>query len=146
MKRKKFVRKAWIPLSCCLLVLLLFRFVFFLGYVPSASMEPTIPKNSFIIGIRLYSEFNRGDIVVFERNGKYLVKRIAAVPGDTIYLNDAKHSVFVNRQMIDATRILTVPEGAYFVLGDNMEVSFDSRYWKEPFVDENHLIAVFALY
>lgn len=145
MKGKNIVRKARIPLSCCLLVLMLFRFVFFLGYVPSASMEPTIPKNSFIIGVRLYGELNRGDIVVFEKDGRCLVKRIAAVPGDTVYLNDKEHSVFINRPIMDTTRILTVPEGAYFVLGDNTEVSFDSRYWKEPFVNSDSLTAVAVL-
>ena len=141
MKRKNIVRKVWMPLSCCLLVLLLFRFVFFLGYVPSASMEPTIPKNSFIIGIRLYGELNRGDIVAFERNGRYLVKRIAAVPGDIVYINDQNRSISVNIGISNTTRILAVPENSYFLLGDNTNTSIDSRCWANPFVNIEKIIA-----
>ena len=76
----------WLPLACCLAVFLLFRFVFFLGYVPSESMEPTIQANSFIIGNRIYSGLFQGDIVIFEKDGQCLVKRIAAVPGDTVLI------------------------------------------------------------
>lgn len=139
---KRFVKFLWLPLLCCLVVFLLFRFVFFLGYVPSESMEPTIPANSFIIGNRLYGELHRGDIVIFENEGRYLVKRIAAVPGDIVYIDDQDHTVSVNIDLNKATRTVIVPENSYFVLGDNADVSMDSRYWKEPFLLKENILAI----
>jgi signal peptidase I len=39
----------------------------------------------------------------------------------------------------------TVPEGKYFVLGDNRERSEDSRFFKEPFIPREHLVGKFGL-
>ena len=132
----------WVPLVVCLTVFLLFRFVLFLGYVPSASMEPAIPAGSWILGLRIHSTPQRGDIVVFVHENQYLVKRIAAVPGDTVYLNDYTHSVSINVELPTATRILLVPENSYFVLGDNAAVSVDSRFWDEPLLHTSNIVAV----
>ena len=101
---KKTMQFLSVPLLCGLGVFILFRFVLFLGYVPSASMEPTISTDSLIIGNRLYGELQRGDIVIFERNGTCLVKRIAAIPGDIVYLEDQTHTVSVNVETENATR------------------------------------------
>lgn len=138
---KKTIRFLSIPLLCGLGVFLLFRFVLFLGYVPSASMEPTISTDSLIIGNRFCGKLQRGDIVIFERNGTCLVKRIAAVPGDTVYLDDQTHTVSVNVETENATRILEVPEDSYFMLGDNAAVSIDSRYWEFPYVIKDEILA-----
>lgn len=140
---KRLVKFLWLPLLCCLVVLLLFRFVFFLGYVPSESMEPTIPADSFIIGNRLYGELHRGDIVIFEKEDRCLVKRIAAVPGDTVYLNDFNHTITVNIVMEEATRILIIPEDAFFMIGDQTDLSIDSRYWVDPFILKTNIFAKF---
>src|SRR5699024_7112599 len=110
-------------LLCGGAILLLFQFVLFLGYVPSTSMEPTIMAGSWILGNRLYSELRRGDIVIFEREGTYLVKRIVAIPGDMVYIDDMTRSVSVNEAIPDASRVLRVPDGRYFVLGDNKTMS-----------------------
>ena len=64
---------------------LLLRFIFLIGYVPSESMEPTIHEGSLIVGYRLYDKLNRGDVVIFQKDGKLQVKRIVGLPGDTIY-------------------------------------------------------------
>ena len=139
---KKTMQFLSVPLLCGLGVFILFRFVLFLGYVPSASMEPTISTDSLIIGNRLYGELQRGDIVIFERNGTCLVTRIAAIPGDIVYLEDQTHTVSVNVETENATRVLEVPKDSYFMLGDNTTVSIDSRYWENPFISKDCIDAV----
>lgn len=123
MKRLKWLI---LPVIVFGLTFCLFRFVLIIGYVPSASMEPTLKEKSYILGVRIYDDLEVGDIIIFEHNGTTMVKRIAAVGGETIYV-DGKTYI--------------VPEGSLFMLGDNIENSFDSRYWDEPFVNENQVIA-----
>ena len=84
--------KPWcVPLVLTLLIYIMLRSVFLIGYVPSASMEPTLHEGSFILGLRLYSEPKVGDIIIFEKDGVLLVKRIAACPGDSVDLSQLKY-------------------------------------------------------
>ena len=115
------------PLGCGLFFLFLLRFVFFFGYVPSASMEPTIKEGSFIFGVRLLRELELGDVIVFEHDGSLLTKRIAALPGDSIIMDG---------------KTIIVPENSYFMLGDNADMSIDSRFWVEPFVEQSTIVAL----
>ena len=109
-----------------LITVILLKSVFLFGYVPTASMEPTLPKGSYVIGLRLYTDLEKGDIIIFRHDGKLLVKRIAAVAGEYVERNG---------------EFLLVPEECYYVLGDNAENSLDSRYWEEPFVREKDIVA-----
>ena len=81
-------------------------------------------------------------MVIFEKEGRCLVKRIAAVPGDIVYINDRNRSVSVNAKLEEAARVIIVPENSYFVLEDNADVSVDSRYWKEPFLLQEDILAM----
>lgn len=122
------MRKKWllIPLLSLAVVLILFRYVFYIGYVPTNSMEPTIMAGDKIFGIRMLGELEVGDVVVFKYDDTYMVKRIAAVPGDTLKINSEE---------------IKIPKDCYYVLGDNYWNSFDSRYWQEPYITYNDIIA-----
>lgn len=126
---RKLLKKSgkWIfPAIAMLLTFILLKCVLLIGYVPTESMEPTLEKGSYIVGCRFYSQLETGDIIIFRRDDNFLVKRIAAVEGDTIEKNGVS---------------LTVPEGSYYVLGDNVDNSYDSRYWVDPFVSEDDVVA-----
>lgn len=115
-----------IPVFVAALTVVLMKTVFFIGYVPTSSMEPTLKKESIIFGVRVFDDLKTGDIIVFTKDGNVLVKRIAAVAGETITIEGVSY---------------TVPENSFFVLGDNRDCSIDSRYWTDPFVKEKEIIA-----
>lgn len=122
----KYIKIYIIPAICAATVFLLLRCFFFVGYVPSESMEPTIPKGSFIVGTRFVNNLRKGDVVVFIWHDQLVVKRIAAIPGEKI---------------LHAGEIRRIPADCYYLLGDNHEKSWDSRFWKEPFIEREKILA-----
>jgi len=115
-----------IPVFIATMVLVLMKTVFFIGYVPTASMEPTLKKGSLIFGTRIFDDLETGDVIVFTKDGTVMVKRIAATAGETITVDGISY---------------TVPEDSYFVLGDNREESNDSRHWQDVFVNNDCIVA-----
>jgi signal peptidase I len=92
----------------------------------------------------------RGDVIVFQYPmdpSKDFIKRVVGLPGDRIQIIDKK--VYVNGQQYwnqhevhkqddllpkilsprDNTEVITVPDDSYFVMGDNRDSSYDSRFW-----------------
>ena len=136
----KRVKPWWLPVGLTLLFYILMRYVFLIGYVPTESMEPTLPQQSFILGIRIYEQPEVGDIIVFEKDGKLLVKRIAAGPGEEVDLTQLPYMDTVPIPVWEDP-VITIPEGCYFVLGDNTQNSWDSRYWDEPFIPADAIVA-----
>ena len=133
--------KVWIiPVLVALRIFLVMRCVFLFGFVPTASMEPTLERDSFILGVRVFSEIRKGDIVIFEHDGRLLVKRVAALPGETVDLSELTYMTTLGIPIRD-TDALIVPEDCYYLLGDNVQNSIDSRYWADPFVKREQIVA-----
>ena len=144
--RAKYGIKRWfrwwmVPIGINILIWILFHTIFLVGYVPTESMEPTLKKGSYLIAVRIYASLDTGDIIIFQRDGELLVKRIAAVGGDKVDLGRLSYAQGWTVPKQD-DEVIVVPKGCFFVLGDNTEKSFDSRYWEEMFVKEADVVAM----
>jgi len=107
-----------------------------------------VPFTTRTYVLKRWRPLQRGDIVVFvspvDRNVD-LIKRIVAVAGDTVEVRQKKlfidgqpltdpHATFTDQRNTEAIPRdnfgpVTVPEGKFFVMGDNRDQSYDSRFW-----------------
>lgn len=138
-----------------------FVLVYFIGLrtsVVGQSMAKTLDAGDEILVNRfIYKvlEPKTGDIIVFLPNGNekshYYVKRVIAVPGDTVqikdgvlYLNGEEYEEEIDSETIQESGLaeeeLTIGEDEYFVLGDNRNNSEDSRYANIGNVKKEHII------
>ena len=137
-----------------LISFVLHTFVMVNATVPTSSMENTIMAGDRVIGSRLYylrHEPERGDIVMFDYPDDpsiLYIKRVIGLPGDHVEITGGK--VYVNGEVLDEPylNVITegewgpydVPEGCYFMMGDNRNDSADSRYWQNTYLTRDGIV------
>lgn len=123
--------------------------------VPTGSMEHTIEVDDCILGYQLayvFSKPERGDIVIFpypDNPETIYVKRIIGLPGETVEIKNG--AVYIDGEPIEEPYLkeamkgeygpYVVPEGCYFMLGDNRNSSQDSRKWSNTYLKEEDIMA-----
>ena len=157
-QKSRMISEGWALIRSLVIVLLLsllfFRVLFINIYIPSESMVPTLQVGDYIACSHINYMLNmaqpeRGDIVIFRHAAsgtEMLIKRVIGMPGDTVTI-PGDGLVYVNGELLDEPYLptgtetiagdvtsFTVPEGSYFMMGDNRSHSFDSRFWVEPYV------------
>lgn len=158
-KRKEKKKRSWLKIMCLaggiVTFILLFVLLQFYGIrtIEGNSMKPILNDGKIIVLEKHPSTLKRQDIVAFnvpQMANKEFVKRVIALPGDTVYANQGK--LYVNNHLLSTNYTEpvtedftlkeisgreTVPAGKIFVLGDNRSHSTDSRNY--GFVDQKEV-------
>lgn len=148
----------WVEMAAASLicVVLVFAFVFRIMGVDGSSMIQTLHHNDRVILWELFYSPKAGDIVVISRgNEEPIIKRVIGVPGDTVSFDAESQQVSVNGKVLDEPYVyideyalgavytdgsVTVPDGAYFVMGDHRNNSMDSRDSRVGLIDEKDIM------
>lgn len=127
--------------SIILVFVAIFTFIFGIFRTADLSMHPAIRDGDIVIFYRFDKNYVASDSIVVQYDGKLQARRVVAIAGDTVDLQDGKlminGSTQVEREIHEATERLetaiefplTVGEGEVFVLGDGREHATDSRVY-----------------
>ncbi len=148
----------WLKTICItfIWVILVFTFVARTARVEGRSMQPTLVENDFLILRSFGYKPAQGDIVACncEGLGKVIVKRVVAKGGQEVDIDFDAGKVYVDGELFEIEGIpnittdresnynypIKVPEGKYFVMGDNRQESTDSRSAYVGFVDREDIL------
>lgn len=122
--------------------------------VVSGSMEDTLQIDDRLVASKLpyiFGSPERGDIVVFhfpDDESQIFIKRVIGLPGETVEMINGY--VYIDGVLLEEDYIkgerdgnagpFLVPEGHYFMLGDNRLSSLDSRAWEHKYVSKSQII------
>lgn len=140
---------SWVRMFVIVIVVvfILTQFIIINARIPSGSMENTIMTHDRLIGFRFaywFDEPERGDIILFQYpvdEKQIYIKRVIGLPGETVEIHDGHIYIDGSDEPLQEDYLketwtwendgytFKVPEGCYFVLGDNRNDSEDGRFW-----------------
>lgn len=135
-KFKKIIKENYSYILIIVVILLIRTYIVTPIRVNGTSMYPTLKQNEIMIlnKIGLKSGIDRFDIVVVKTDNNRIIKRVIGLPGESVMYEDGK--LYINGKHVEDSYSLSktkdfdnivLKEDEYFVLGDNREVSKDSR-------------------
>lgn len=120
------------------------------------SMTPTLDEGQIVVSLKS-QKFEQNDLVAFYIGNKILVKRLIALPGDSVTIHE-DGTVFVNGKALDEPYVsekalgecdlefpYQVPESRYFLMGDHRATSVDSRSSVVGCVAEEQIVGKIVL-
>jgi len=136
-KVPKFIKEILPYIVIIIIVLFVKTYIISPIQVNGESMDSTLKSGDIMILNKLQFKRNgveRFDIVVIKNEGTHIIKRIIGLPGDTVQMEE--NILYINGEKVDEPYLdegtvtddfkEEIPEGCYFVLGDNREKSLDS--------------------
>ncbi len=149
---------ASVLVSSIIIIAIIFTFAFRLVGVSGHSMDTTLSHGDWLLVTTTYTEPKYGDIVVIAQPTYFkepLIKRVIAVGGQTVDIDNETGTVYVDSKALDEPYISTpttnptvsqidfpvvVPYGYLFCMGDNRNNSTDSRSSLVGFIDERYIL------
>lgn len=124
-------------LLCLIILIISLGTPYRLIVVKGNSMFPTYKNNQIVLAKKV-DNYKKNDVIVFNSESDYLIKRIKYVGGETVYFYLDKERIFIDNSYSVVDDFikqnqgiylyhLEVPENCYFVVGDNLKHSDDSR-------------------
>ena len=124
-------------------------------HIKGSSMEPNFKNKDIILYSKSIKNINYGDVIIFEKNNKYYIKRIYGKPNDKVEILKNNY-VLINDQPMIIPNLMTIAEPSeatahsailqnneYYVLGDNRIVSIDSRNKDLDAIKEDEIVGVY---
>ena len=132
-RRRRYLMMAVCPILCMVLLTSFCWIRIGLAGVTGDSMNPALKPGDLVVYSREDGNWDRGDLVVCDVEGIRIIKRVAGSPGDIVRQDENGRVRIINgvsewkAEGQSATREIFLNQGEYFLLGDNRDMSVDSR-------------------